>query len=122
MAASLTQFIEDLLVKAGLTNLPSDFREPYVKKLASQLEERIGLRALQELDEEGLADFESLVKNKQDSAAVFDYFTRHVRDFPKKMQQVMDEFAAEFVSHSRTAKETLRRPAPEPTQTSQPAG
>lgn len=105
--ASLQTFIEETLLKAGMTNLPDDFRTQYIAKLTAQLEERIGLRALQELDEEQLADFESLVKDKANPQAMFEYFTNHVRDFPTKMAAVMDEFANDFVEHSKAVKSEL---------------
>lgn len=111
MAENLNAFIEDLLVKAGMTQLPADFREKYIAKLVAQLEERVGLRALQELDEEQLADFEHLVAEKNDPVEVFAFFQRHVRDFPAKMAIVMREFATEFLTNSQKVRRELREPA-----------
>lgn len=109
MPESLTAFVEELLTKAGMTDLPPDFKEKYVAKLVSQIEERVGLRALQELDEEQLADFEHLVSEKQGPAAVFAFFNRHVRDFPQKMAAVRDEFAAEFLKHTQSVRKDLQQ-------------
>lgn len=108
MTNTLKIFVEDLLAKAGMSELPVDFRQQYIAKLVSQIEERIGLRALEELDEEQLADFERLVKGKKNPAAVFEYFNLHVHDFRAKMAKVMEEFAAEFLKHSLAAKQELQ--------------
>ncbi len=107
MAENLTSFIEELLVKAGMTQLPADFREKYVAKLVAQLEERVGLQALQELDEEQLADFERLVQKDKAPELVFEFFNRHVRDFPAKMARVMKNFSDEFLSYSQSVRKDL---------------
>lgn len=107
--ATLSAFVDDLLVKAGLNELPAEYRNQYVAKLVSQIEERIGLRALQELDEEQLADFEHLVKDKKNAKPVFEYFNLHVHDFPAKMRAAMEEFSVEFLKHSRAAKTELSK-------------
>lgn len=106
-APSLTTFIEDMITRAGMTNLPDEFRRKYVEQLAVQLQERVGLRALRELDEEQLANFEALVKDKGNAAQVFEFFQNHVRDFPQKMAAVMQEFSDEFVEHSKKVREQL---------------
>lgn len=111
MAESMNAFIEDLLTKAEMTQLPADFREKYVAKLVAQLEERVGLRALQELDEEQLVDFEHLVAEKNDPTEVFAFFQRHIRDFPIKMATVMQEFATEFLTNSQKVRKELRQTA-----------
>ncbi len=108
MPESLTAFVSDLLLKAGMTDLPDDFKEKYVAKLVSQIEERVGLRALQELDEEQLGDFERLVQGKKGQAAIFDFFNRHVRDFPQKMSAVLDEFSGEFLKHTQSVRKDLK--------------
>lgn len=108
MHPPLTSFVNDLLVTAGMTSLPDDFRQQYVAKLVRQLEERIGLKALAELDEEQLADYERMMQPPKPAAEVLAFFEVHIHDFPQKLQAVLDEFGAEFVAHAQRVRQELK--------------
>lgn len=112
MPQPLSAFVEELLVKAGMVTLPEDFRQQYILKLVSQVEERIGLKALAELDEEELAEFERMMQPPKPPAEVLAFFRLHIRDFPEKMQAVLDEFTAEFLQHATSARQALRADTP----------
>lgn len=108
MQQPLSAFVDALLVKAGMITLPDDFRQQYVQRLVSQIEERIGLKALAELDEEELAEFERMMQPPKPPAEVLAFFRQHIRDFPVKMQAVLDEFSQEFLQHANSARQELR--------------
>ena len=75
----IEQFIQDLIKKSGIDNMPEDFKKEYREKLAAQAQQRLGMVALQELDEQGIKDFEEFMGKvqlvQQTSAGMSESFT-----------------------------------------------
>lgn len=91
-------FIEKLMAEAGLNDLPAEYRREYEAKLREQVDQRIGLIAMNSLDEQGVKDFSDLIKNKQDSEAIKRFFTSRIPDFGEKVRVGLAEFAQEFIA------------------------
>jgi hypothetical protein len=93
-------FIEGILKEAKLDNLPAEYKEEYISKLTAQVERRIGIIAMKELDEEGLNEFAILAKSKPSKEKVERFFTDKVPGFQEKVREGLKEFATEFITAS----------------------
>ena len=97
---TIDQFIDELIKQAQLDNLPADFQAQFRQSLAEQIDRRIGLIVMENLDEAGLAQFAQLMENesKPDLTKIEAMFADKIPDLSGKIQQGLIELAAEFVS------------------------
>lgn len=95
----IQDFIQGVFKRAGLDNLPPDFKQEYQEKLAAEAERRLGLVAISELDAKGVQEFEDfMTKNESPTPdAMLEFFTNHIPDFQNKVVKALQEFADEFV-------------------------
>ena len=96
---AIDQFIDTLLREAKLDVLPDDYKEQYRERLYDQIVSRIGIIAMQNLDEKGAADFSQMLENgvKPGSKEAQDFFTERIPDFGEKIRLGMVEFAQQFI-------------------------
>ncbi len=106
MVNVIEEFVQGLVKKAGLENTPEDFRNEYVKKLTAEVQRRLGIMAVQELDEQGLKDFEKLAKDKTAPKPnqIMDFFNARIPDFQVKLVKVLEDFGNEFVQGAEKLK------------------
>jgi Protein of unknown function (DUF5663) len=94
----INDYIESILKKAGISNMPDDFKKEYTEKLRAEAEKRLGLVAMAELDEKGLEDFEQFITDNNDPKPeqMLDFFIARIPDFENKVKVSLEEFAEEF--------------------------
>lgn len=102
----IQNFVLDLLKKAGLDNMPEDFKKEYTEKLAVEVERRLGVMAMEELDAKGLEDFEAFMTAQETpkSEDFLEFFNSHISDFNEKTSKTLDEFAQEFLAGATDLK------------------
>lgn len=98
----LDLFIANLVKESGL-NLPEDFKQQYIEKLKEQLNRRLGLVLIEDLDEAGLAEFSQLMgqEPQPDFQAIQNFYATKIPNFEQKIQSAMIEFANEFIATAK---------------------
>ena len=99
----LEHFAYEVLRAAGLDALPEDAKSEFIVKIRDQAQRRMGVIAVQHLDEQGLGEFNALTSQTPppDPAAVQSFFTAKIPDFESKMQEGLTAFADEFVAAAK---------------------
>jgi len=102
----IDSFTQDILVKAGLDDIPHDFKATYVKQLSYELRKRIGILAVTALDAESYLDFQKLVKDNpnQDLFCVIDFFQARLPNFHEIVAQALFEFEREIIEQANQIK------------------
>ncbi len=102
----IQNFVLDLLKKAGIDNMPEEFKKEYIEKLAIEAERRLGVMAMEELDAKGLEDFEAFMSTREapKSEEFLEFFNGHISDFTAKANKTLQDFAQEFLSSATDLK------------------
>lgn len=108
MTDTIQQFVAGVIERAGINNMPDDFKKEYVEKLSIEAQKRIGMMALEELDEKGVKTFEQFVGDNKSPKPeeVLDFFNNHIPDFTEKVKNTLQVFADEFVKGAEKLKGT----------------
>lgn len=104
----IEQFIQGVIKKAGIDNMPEDFKKEYAEKLAAEAQRRLGMVALQELDEKGVKDFEKFMGSDKalKPAKVMEFFNSRIPDFSTKVAKALEQFGNEFIQGAAKLKGT----------------
>lgn len=96
----IATYVAELLKKAGIESLPEDFKTDYVQKLTAEVQQRLGIMALTELDEDGLQKFEKIMRENEtpDQKMLLEFFNSEITDFEAKVQKTLSQFSEEFLS------------------------
>lgn len=102
----LEQFISQLMESAGLNNLNEEFKNSYKERLMAQIQERLGLVLMNELDEQGLENYKNLIQgnDKPSPAQIQKFFSDHIDDFKGKSKKALEDFAVEFLQAIKNKK------------------
>ena len=102
----LEQFISQLMKSAGLNNLNEEFKNSYKERLMAQIQERLGLILINELNEQGLEDYKNLIQvnDKPSPAQVQKFFSEHIENFEEKSKKTLEDFAVEFLQAIKNKK------------------
>ena len=97
-----------MVKKAGIDNMPDDFKKTYNEKLAVEAQRRLGMMAIAELDEQGAKDFEEFIaKNPSpEPKKTLEFFNSKITDFQTKVENTLTKFAEEFISGAEKLKGT----------------
>ena len=96
------QYIAELLKKAALVDENGQIDQDYVKKLAPELEKKMGLMIFDELDKKNLEQYTKLVDQKASAEEMAKFFQENISEFEQKRMKVLEDFALAFLQ--RTAK------------------
>lgn len=97
----ITEFLEQLLKEADLRNLPDDFRARYIDQLRELIQERVGILALEELHQEHVREFQTLLSGEDTDQQLHDFLTKNIPEFEQKLQDVLGEFREQFLDSVR---------------------
>ena len=102
----IQKFIQEIVSKAGLDNMPDDFKKEYSDKLAAEAERRLGIMALAELDENSIKDFEKFMADKKSpkQSELMEFFDSHITGFSDKVTQTLEKFAKEYIEGVQNLK------------------
>lgn len=103
----IESYVAELLKKAGIDALPEDFKKEYVEKLRAEVQQRLGIMALAELDEVGVQDLEKLSSQEKtpEPQELLEFFNKRIPDFQQKVSKNLDEFSQEFLAGAAKIKE-----------------
>lgn len=104
----IENFIQEMLKKAGIANLPEDFKKEYTEKLSVEVQQRLGMMALAELKENDLKEFEKLITKETEpkSDDLLTFFRERIPDFENKLSETLKKFADEFIQGAERLKGT----------------
>ena len=97
-------YFEGLLEKAGLVNLPPDFRVEYLKVVKKQLASRLGIVLLENQDEEQFERIEDEVgemERPEDFAKLMQCLLSNVQDLDKLISEALLGFEADFIQATK---------------------
>lgn len=102
----IQNFVLDLLKQAGLDNMPEDFKQEYIEKLAIEAERRLGVMAMEALDANGLQEFENFMNTHEapKTEDFLEFFNSYIPDFTAKTSKTLQDFAQEFLSSAADLK------------------
>jgi len=102
----IQQFIQEVLKKAGVSQMPEDFKQQYVEKLAAEAQKRLGIMALSEMDEKGMKEFEKLMTAEKapEQKELLEFFESKIPDFPQKVTETLKKFGEEFIQGAERLK------------------
>ncbi len=101
MTPELHQFLRELLIDAGQTDMPPELEEQMIKDLYTRLEDRLMLAALERLTEQQQEELERMAERKKSAEAVEIYLKQHIPDYDKFFAQVLEDFRALYVEASK---------------------
>lgn len=109
----IDQFTQQILIDTGLNELPEDFRNDYLKQLSYELQRRLGILAVNSLDEESYVDFRKLIRQNpsRDLFSVAGFFKKRIPHFHELMIKGLLEFKAEISEEARELR-SIKREAP----------
>jgi len=104
----IQNFVEGLLKKTGIDDMPEEFKNEQLESLKAQVEQRLGMMAISELDEAGVSAFEEFMSKNEapDAQKMMEFFNTHISDFEIKVQDTLTTFAQEFVRGVENLKGT----------------
>jgi len=100
----IAQFVEKLIVQAGLDGVPENFRAEYTEKISAEVQKRIGLIAVKELSAEGLDAFAKLMDGNPKTEEINQFFVEHIPKLDKKISRALKEFSEEFLANAERLK------------------
>jgi hypothetical protein len=105
---SIIEFVKELLKRAGLVT-DGQYDMDYVGQLADEVEKKMGLTIMNQLDEESMLEYAKLVDagETSDPQVSYNFFKEHIADFENKRLEVLQDFAATFIARTKKMKESL---------------
>lgn len=100
----IANFVEELLKKAGLSNVPENFHKEYTEKIGLEVQKRLGLIAMKELSPEAVDKFGSLMAADASPVELSEFFQQNIPDYEAKVTQTLKEFADEFLASADKLK------------------
>ncbi|MDO8425598.1 MAG: hypothetical protein Q7T01_03755 [bacterium] len=99
------QYIATLLDAAKLDALPDGAREQMEIALRDQVQRRIGVLAVRELDADGLDAMRVFLERETppEQKELEEFFASRIPDFAQKLERELDIFAQEFVTAALAA-------------------
>ena len=102
------KYIAELLIKANLVEKDQKPDDEYIKKLANELEKKIGIMIFNELSKEDMEEYAKLVDEKANSKQLNIFFSEHIKDFEQKRSQALEDFAMNFFQRTAKLRESLK--------------
>ena len=99
-------FIQSMLKAADLDMLPEEEYDQYIDDVTREIERRVGLLILQELDENDFTAYTTLVTsgNEQDLLKAPEFLEEKIENWQDKLGNVLKTFGDEFIKTSQQIK------------------
>lgn len=98
---ALDVYLEELLKAANIATMPEDYKKSYKEKLAMEVNRRIGLVVLNELDKEAIEEFEKLLKKNVSPEEIQKFISSRVPNLAEVIKKGLDDFAVEFITAAK---------------------
>lgn len=98
----ISRFAQQLIEETQAAALPSDYLEDYQLRLEEQIANRLGIIALEKMDDEGIKKYEALIKKTKgkleniDMNILEEIWQKHIKNFREVMEDGLREFAEEY--------------------------
>jgi hypothetical protein len=104
----IIDFIKELLKRTELVT-DGNYDQSYVETLANEVEKKMGIAVMDELDEESMFDYAKLVNDGKtvDPQVSNDFFKSHIQDFENKRMKILQDFAANFLVRTKQMKDLM---------------
>lgn len=98
-------YVAELLKRAHIA-LPEEFKKDYTEKLLAEVQQRLGIMALSDMDEAGLKKFEEIMRKNEtpDQKMLWEFFNKEIPDFQRKVDDCLKQFSEEFLSSAAKLK------------------
>lgn len=96
-ADAIAQLADSIIEAAGADQLPEEAKQPFREQLEAQIMRRLGIIVMENLDEEGMKEYEALVADNPvpDPQALQVFLEKRVPDYEEKLKAGMEQFAAD---------------------------
>jgi len=101
------KYVTEILTKANLTEENGKVDKDYAKKLAVELEKKMGLMIFDELNQTDLDEYTKLVDKKATAEQLGDFFANHIRNYDQKRQKVLEDFAYGVLQRTASIRQSL---------------
>ena len=100
----IDQFVDNLLKQAGMNNLPEDYQEVYKEKVKEQINRRISLMLMENLNDKSAKEISDLFSRPEslDLAQSQEIFAKYVPGLEEKVAAEMLAFAEDFVKAAKS--------------------
>lgn len=98
---SLDVYLEQLLKAANIAAMPEDYKKSYKERLAMEVERRIGIVVMNELDKKDLGEFEKLLEKDVSPEEIQNFISSRVPNLVELVRKALDDFAAEFIAAAK---------------------
>jgi hypothetical protein len=92
MTPEIHQYLKQLLVDAGQTDLGTELEEVLIQDLAARLEDRLILAAVEKLPQEKQEELTNLASDKNNAKEVMDFLQTNIPDYDEVFAQALIDF------------------------------
>lgn len=98
MTPEIHQYLKQLLVDAGQTDLGTELEEVMIQDLAARLEDRLILAAVEKLPQEKQEELANLASDKNNAKEVMDFLQTNIPDYDEVFAQALIDFREVYLS------------------------
>lgn len=92
MTPEIHEYLKQLLVDAGQTDLGAELEETMIQDLATRLEDRLTLAAVEKLPQEKQEELVALAAEKENAQQVMEFLQKNIPDYDEVFAQALTEF------------------------------
>jgi hypothetical protein len=92
MTPEIHEYLKQLLIDAGQTDLGPELEETMIQDLSTRLEDRLTLAAIEKLPQEKQDELTSMAENKENSKQVMEFLKKHIPDYDQVFAQALVDF------------------------------
>lgn len=94
----IAMFVEKIVADAGLDKLPEEFKNDYMLKMHVEIQKRLGVMAIKELDKKGQDEYATMIESGKElePQKVYDFLKERIPEFEQKIITILEEFGKEF--------------------------
>ena len=101
----LNTFFDDIIAQAHLSSLPDTFKDEYKDRLSTEIQKRIGIMALNNLEEKDAEEFSALVAKSQTTQEdVMNFLRTRIPNLQDRITEVLTQFQREFVKSAQDTR------------------
>lgn len=93
----IVNFVDELLKKSGLDNVPDKFQKEYSEKIGMEVQKRLGVIVMQELTPDAIDKLGIMIADEANPDLLDDFFKNNISDYKIKTEKVFTEFSDEFL-------------------------
>lgn len=92
MTPEIHDYLKQLLVDAGQTDLGTELEETMIQDLATRLEDRLTLAAVEKLPQDKQEELTNLAADKENAKQVMEFLQKNIPDYDEVFAQALADF------------------------------